>query len=245
MLKTYVILPLALTLGVAGCGYAPVTKTNGGAGVSFKTQNLANPVTTGDHSAEMAEQAATLDRMMQDVVRASTAKGAMLGAAVGCGLVLLSSKNAGKCLTGAAAGGITGAVVGHQTGKADLKRRVGLVSANTLTRNIRRTNDQMDDIMISLRETLARQEIEMAELREQRDAGKIAPAAYDAHVQIIKQDRAELAEALTLTGQKAKQATAHLEEAASQGQTGLEWHTSATSQLSRDIESAKSQIKLL
>jgi uncharacterized protein YcfJ len=245
MLKSYIILPLALTLGVAGCGQSTVTKSNGGLGLSFQSQDTQAPLTASGHNDEMTEQAVTLDRMMQDVVRASTAKGALMGAAVGCGLVLVSSSNSGKCLAGAAAGGLVGGVIGNKAGKRDAERRVGLVSANKLTVSIRRSNDQVDDILIGLRETLAAQEIEIANLRAQRDAGTVTPAAYAAHVQTIKQDRAELAQALTLSSRKAKQATLHLKEAAANGQTGLQWHMSATAQLERDIESARSQISLL
>ncbi|MDG1469939.1 MAG: hypothetical protein P8Q26_00025 [Ascidiaceihabitans sp.] len=245
MLKSYIILPWALTVTVAGCGYSPVTKSNGDASLSLMSQSTEAPLNASDHAAEMQEQAATLDPMMQDVVRASTAKGAMMGAAVGCGLVLLSANNSAKCLAGAAAGGLAGGVVGNNAGKRDATRRIGLVSANKLTMNIRRSNDQVDDIMISLRDTLASQEIELANLRIQRDAGKIAAATYDAHVQTVMRDRAELAHALTLSAGKAQLATKHLQEASTRGQTGLDWHISATSQLERDIESARSQISLL
>lgn len=245
MLKSYILVPLTLALGVAGCGYSPVTKTNAGAGAAFHTEPSNAPQAASTHTAELTEQAATLDRMMQDVVRTSTAKNAAMGVAVGCGMVLLSTSNPGQCLASAAAGGVVSGVIGNKAGKRDASRRVGLVSANALTRNIRRTNDQVDNIMISLRETLASQEIELADLRRQRDAGHITPAAYNAHVQTIKNDRAELAQALMLSESKAKQATKHLQDAASQGQTGLDWHLSATGQLERDIESARSQISLL
>lgn len=245
MLKSYIALPLILSLGLAGCGYSPVSKSDAGASASFLDQNLTTPLTAADQSAELIEQAATLDRMMADIVRNSTAKGAMIGAAVGCGVALVASSNAASCVTRAAAGGLVGAVAGNKAGNRDGVRRVEIVSVNALSRNIRRTNDQMDDIHISLRDTLARQEIELADLRNQRDAGQVSAAAYNAHVATIKRDRAELAHALTLSFKQAKAATAHLQEAAAKGQTGLEWHMSATSQLTRDIESARSQITLL
>jgi len=64
-------------------------------------------------------------------------KGAKIGIAVGCGLALVTATNAKKSVVGAVAGGAAGALIGHDSGKAQISRRVELVDPNQLVRKIK------------------------------------------------------------------------------------------------------------
>ncbi|MBY5933650.1 hypothetical protein KUV51_11620 [Tateyamaria omphalii] len=194
---------------------------------------------------ELQHQADALSRMARDLERRSRIKGAVTGAAVGCGLVLVSGSNAGKCVTGAAAGGAIGAVVGHHAGQRQVQKRVDLVSANALVRSLRGMTDQMDAITVSLPELLREQDAELADLAMRRDAGALSDAEYEAGVDAIRLSRAELAAALSASEDTARRARANMDEAAQQGQTGLDWHMLTTDALVREAHSARSSINLL
>ncbi|MEP3787051.1 hypothetical protein [Ascidiaceihabitans sp.] len=225
---------------IAGCtqsqtdGFGFVARQNTG----FETQVAHYDVVA------LTDQTAHLDVLMQDVVRKSTRKGIAMGAAVGCGLTVLSASNAQNCVAGALVGGATGGIMGHAAGKRDVARRVELVSANALTKSIRKTNDQMETITIDLPRSLAAQDIELADLAREKAKGNISADAYDERLNQVRAERQKLVEALTMTAAQAKAATKNLEHATAQGQTGLDWHMSATNQLARDVASARSQITL-
>lgn len=225
---------------IAGCSQQ---STEGFGFVARQDTNFSTEAPQYD-VAQLTEQTASLEILMRDIVRKSTRKGMVTGAAVGCGLVVLSASNAKNCVAGALVSGAAGAAIGHAAGKKEVARRVELVSANSLTKSIRKTNDQMDSIAIDLPHTLAAQDIELAALARQRDRGEISQATYQARLDAVRADRRALTEALSLTAAQANLATANLETAASRGQTGLDWHLSATKQLARNVESARSQITL-
>jgi len=50
------------------------------------------------------------------LIQTSTVNCALIGAALGCGLTVLSASNARNCLLGAALGGAGGAALGHVLG---------------------------------------------------------------------------------------------------------------------------------
>jgi len=75
--------------------------------------------------------------------------------------------------------------------------------------------------------------------------GTISTEEFDARLAMIRTNRAELAEALLMSSQQARTASANLREAAAQGQSGLEWHISAVDQMEREALSARSSIALL
>ena len=196
-------------------------------------------------AAEIADQAAALNRMAGDLVRRSTLKGAATGALVGCGLVVVSSSNGKNCVAAAAAGGLAGAAIGRAKGQREVDARVELVSANALVRSIRGMNGQMEALELSLPELLSEQDAELADLKMRQDTGAITSGEYEAGVAAIRQSRAQIAEALTSTIARAETAHGNLEEASQRGQTGLDWHLGATSSLAREATSARSTISLL
>jgi len=195
--------------------------------------------------AVMQEQAAALSKMTQDVVRKSTLNGAALGAIAGCGLVVLNAANAQNCVAGALAGGLAGAAIGNASGHKQVEKRMQLVSPSDLVRTIGKSTDQVAQIEMSLPSLLAAQDIELAEMTQKLKQGEITEADYAAKADKIRQDRAELAQTLSLSAAQAQTAHNNLKDAAAQGQTGLDWHINATGFLAKDVMSARDTIDLL
>ena len=241
MNKPLLMLPLLLGLTVSGCAHMPAA----GSEVSRGTTGMMALKATNQDQAILAEQTAALDQMMAEIVRNSTIKHAAVGAAVGCGIAVVSSGGASSCLGAAAAGGIAGAVTGHIAGNRDVARRIELVSANALVRSIRKSNNQLGDIKTDLPNLLARQDAELKSLHGLKAAGAINADVYNARLSDIRASRAELAEALMMSSQQARTASANLRAATEQGQSGLEWHISAVDQMEREALSARSSISLL
>lgn len=241
-MKTFTIFaPLALAVALGGCANTyrhgeDVSRMSAGAG--------AFQVADAD-AMLMVEQTRTLDQMMQDIVRTTTVRHAAVGAAVGCGLAVVSAGAASHCLTAAAAGGVAGAISGHLTGKRDVARRIELVSATALVRNIRASNDHLENITTDLPKLLAAQDATVKRLSAQKRAGTLDPAEFDARIAAIRSSRAELAETLLMSSEQARIASANLRGAAAQGQTGLDWHIGAVTQMQQETMSARSTISLL
>jgi hypothetical protein len=196
-------------------------------------------------SRAVSEQTKALEASSRQLVRASTGKGAAIGAALGCGIGLVTAGNVSGCAKSAATGALSGAVRGHLAGKKDVARRVEIASPNALVRNIRHANTQLDQIENSMPALLAAQDKELDALAIAVATGTISKDQHDKRKAQIAADRAALAEALTLSASQAKLAEQNLRNAAEQGQTGLDWHISATSQLARETVSAHSSISLL
>ena len=228
------IIPIAL-LGLGACGHAPSAHSSRmeGAPLSFAAQ-----------PAQMDAQAKALTELSHRIVVQSSIKGAAVGAVVGCGLAVASA-NASRCLAAAAVGGASGAVVGHVTGKNNVTRRVEKVSPSAVVRTLRSTNAQMAVVKASLPARLAAQEEMLAQLDMQRATGAMAPNEYNSARASIAAERKAIAASLIQTENNAKQAAANLQVAQSQGQTGLDWHISATSKLANEAHSARSSISLL
>ena len=190
----------------------------------------------------MTEQARQLNAHANAIVRASTLKGAMIGAAVGCGLGVLSASN---CIITAAVGAAGGAVIGNMAGKKDVQRRVTLASPNALVRNLRKANDNLASLQTSLPDLLAAQDAQLNKLSLSLAAGQISKETHDQRIKAIRDDRAKLAEALLMTAQQSQKAATNLRAAAQAGHSGLDWHIGATDQLARDSLSSRSSITLL
>ena len=193
----------------------------------------------------VSQQANALNDLSHDILRASTIKGMKVGAAVGCGLAVVSAGNAQRCVVGALPGGAVGAIVGRQTGNRQIAKRIELVNPNQLVRSIRKTNDTMETITGSPPQLLAAQDRELDALSLKRDLGTLSQADYDTRYIEIKTNRVNLAQSLTLSAKQATLAGDNLEHAASQGQTGLEWHFRAAQNIAEKAESVRSSITLL
>ncbi len=228
------ILPIAF-LGLTACGAAPS---------SHSSRMEGAPLSFVEQPAQMDAQAKALTDLAQRIVVQSTIKSAAVGAALGCGLAVVSA-NASNCLTAAAVGGAGGAVVGHVTGKRQVAGRVEKVSPSAIVRTLRSTNSQMELVKTSLPARLAAQEEMLAHLEMQRATGAMDPATYSRARASIAAERRAIAASLIQTEKNAKQAAENLQVAKLQGQTGLDWHISASSKLANEAHSARSSISLL
>ena len=150
-----------------------------------------------------------------------------------------------NCVAGALAGGAIGALSGAEIGKKQAAKRIELVSPSALVRSIGKADDRMDTVSRDLPDLLKQQDSELAALNSNIKAGKITEAQYTHRFEVIKANRAQLAEALSLSAAQASEAHRNLQSAQAQGQTGLDWHLSATKNLERDATSARSAISLL
>lgn len=236
MHKSLILLPMIAGLALSGCANSPRSASIAPASMSFQASSTDEAV--------LLQQTATLDRMMSDIVRHTTIKHAAVGAAIGCGLAVVTA-SASNCVAAAAAGGAAGAVSGHIAGKRDVARRMELVSANSIVRSIRKSNTQLGDINADLPKFLAQQDADVKGLNSLKSMGTISAEEYESRMNAIRSSRAELAEALLMSSKQARTASANLREAAAQGQSGLDWHISAVDQMEREALSARSSISLL
>jgi len=190
---------------------------------------------------KMQEQADALSSMTRSIIRKSTVQGAAIGAFAGCGLIILSASNAKNCVSG----GAIGAVAGAASGKKQAVKRVELVSPSALVRVIGKADDRMDVVTRDLPNLLKKQDTELSLLNDRMKSGQISEDQYAHRFEVIKANRAELAEALSLSAAQANEAHRNLQDAKAKGQNGLDWHLSATRNLAREATSARSAISLL
>jgi hypothetical protein len=240
MRSSRVILSAAIALSLAGCVQTsePMISSRGASSGQIATS-------TAESEIIMTQQATALTKMTRDIIRKSTMNGAAIGALAGCGLVILSASNAKNCVTGALAGGAVGAFAGNARGKKQAKKRVELVSPSALVRSIGKADERMDIVSRDLPGMLAEQDAELNALTLQMAQGQITEAQYVKRFEVIKANRAQLAEALSLSATQANEAHRNLQDAQSKGQIGLDWHLSSTKNLARDAVSARSAISLL
>lgn len=227
--------PLAF-VALAACGQSPsaVSSRAEGAPLSFAAQ-----------PAQMDAQTTALNELSRRIVVQTTLKGAGIGAAVGCGLAVVSAGNAQHCIAAAATGAVGGAIIGHVSGKQKVERRIEKISPSAVVRTLRKTNEQMAEVKSSLPARLALQEEALATLELQRASGAITPKDYANARAEIAAERQAMAAALIETESHANQATQNLRAAQTEGQTGLDWHIGATSKLAKEASSARSSISLL
>lgn len=225
---------LVALFGVTACAPAPDVPSSRAATFAFAQQG-----------AQLDTQAVALKDMSRRIVAQTTLKGAGIGAAVGCGMVLVSASSAKNCLTGAATGAVGGALIGHATGKQKVAREIAAISPSAVVRSLRQTNEQLDLVQRSLPARLAAQDAALSHLDVQRATGAIDTASYAKARAAIATERQSIAAALIETQSNATQAANNLRAAKNKGQSGLDWHIGAASKLSEEASSARSSISLL
>lgn len=191
------------------------------------------------------DQIAALNQSADNLVRSSTVNGAMIGAALGCGLSVLSASNARHCVAGAAVGGVGGAMIGNKAGERDVERRVELVAEGDVMRSLQNADSQFKSIRSDLPAFLALQEQQLNSLAMRLIRNEIDQSEHDLAVLKIEQERIDLADALDLSARDARRAHSNLLAAARRGQTGLDWHIGAASRLADDVESTRMSFSLL
>ena len=232
--KPNLLLSLATCVALSACAQMPT---------SVETSRVDNdalffyndPVAQGP----VVDQIDALTQSADALVKASRVNGALVGAAVGCGLTALAGANARSCAVSAAVAGAGGAVLGNMRGERDVERRIELIQPNDMARDINVAASRLDGVRTDLPTHLAAQEAELNSLTMQLVRNSIDQDEHDAAVLQIQQDRLALADALTISARDARQAAANLEEAARRGQTGLEWHIKETTEFADDVDSTR------
>lgn len=239
--KYSIALPLIATVLLSACSteMGPTIETSrADSGALYFYNDRVN-------EGPVIDQIAALNQASKQLVQKSTVQGAMIGAAVGCGLTVLSASNARNCLAGAVVGGAGGAVIGNRVGTRNVARRVELVSTNDVVRNLEFATNQFENIQTDLPRYIAAQEAELNTLTMQLVRKEIDQAEHDRAVLRIARERSDLAEALTLSARDVRQASRNLSTAAARGQTGLDWHIGAADRLASDVESTRSSFSML
>jgi len=171
---------LVIPIFLSACAQAPSNASSrfeGGA-LSFAAQ-----------PPQTDQQVVALSELSRRVVLQTTLKGAGIGAAVGCGFVIVSANSAQNCVAAAAAGAVSGAVIGHVAGKQAVARKVETISPSAVVRTLRKTNDQMALVASSLPARLAAQEQVLADLDLKRESGVIDTQSYSSARSQIANER--------------------------------------------------------
>jgi len=225
---------------LAGCAQGHATQVDASRVASSDLLFFNDPITQGP----MIDQVVALTQSADDLVRASRVNGALMGAALGCGVTMMTGSDARTCIARAALTGAGGAVIGNIAGQRDVARRVELVEPNEIARTLNTANSQFESIKGALPQLLAQQEAELNSLTMELLNREITLRQHNEAVRMIEQDRADLAEALTLSARDARQAARNLQEAERRGQNGLEWHIDAAGRLADDVESTRSSFDM-
>ena len=200
-----------------------------------------DPVVDGS----VEKQVDALQQMADEIVTQSAIRGGVIGAAVGCGLAVVASSNIGKCAASAAVGAASGAVAGRAAGQRSVKKRMQLVKEPELSRSLRNASSQFDSLRDDLPGLLAAQEERLNDLTLQLANGQISKGEHDRALAQVNSERADLAEALSLSEADMRRAARNLQTAAKRGQSGLDWHIKTANQLADDVASQRSSISLL
>ncbi|MCT4556900.1 MAG: hypothetical protein N4A61_02460 [Pelagimonas sp.] len=239
MKRARIGIAILAVLATAGCS------TNLSGVTRQSTQEFTTTPVISTQQAQLHDQAVALDRMTRDLVRKSTTKGIMIGAAAGCGLAAATGAGGDKCLTGALAGGAIGGVIGHSAGKQQVKKRIEIVSLSRVMPSVRETRDQMALVKQGVPAFLSTQNSEVDALNSQLAAGTITQETHAARLDQIRESRRALAETLSLSAAQAQAALDALKDAKAQGQEGLDWYIHTVSNVEKDAVSARSSISLL
>lgn len=230
------ILATCVLMGVSSCGPVPSSHSSRSANTAFAF---------AEQGVKMDAQARALSALSRRIVAQTTMKGAGIGAAMGCSLVLVSSGSAKNCVAGAAKGALGGAVIGHVSGKQKVAREIEAISPSAVVRTLRKTNAQMALVQTSLPARLAAQEEALASLDMQRATGAVSATRYAQARAAIAAERQSIAAALIETQSNATLAATNLKAARNKGQSGLDWHIGASDNLAAQASSARSSISLL
>lgn len=231
----------AAGLTLAACGQAPDVAQS--ARMNNSALLFHDDMVQG---VSVPDQAAALNDAADRLVQRSRINGALVGAALGCGVTLATgSRSTRDCVAAAALGGAAGAVLGAQRGEREVARRVALVAESDVARQLNAATGQMAALRQSLPAYLATQEAELNHLTMQQISGQITQREHDLAVLAIQQQRFDLGHALELSARDARRAAENLRTATQRGQTGLDWHIRTADALITDVESTRSEYGLM
>lgn len=138
-----------------------------------------------------------------------------------------------------------GAAAGNAHGKKKAREQVALIQRDDLQSSLSRASARLGSVRAGIAEMTTAQDAERAELKAQVASGELSEAAFDARMEEMVETRAQVAEALTTSAERAKQAQQQIAEAQGQGQEGLGWHAEMADEIEQDALSARASISLL
>jgi len=234
-MKKNVITLAILTFAVSACsdqgGYSVETSRMDNAALMF----FDDPIETGPP----VDQADALRTMADDLVRASTLRGAGVGAVAGCGLAIISENELQRCVVGAIAGGAGGALIGAKIGERNVARRVAVATPEELSRKLIQTQSQLNHLKGDLPKILAHHENTLNKITVQYARGELSDQEHRLALLEIEKERSDLTEALTISARDLRAVERNIQSAVAVGQSGLEWHMTTAQKLSADVGSMR------
>lgn len=147
----------------------------------------------------LVAEAKSLSQQSKDIVTRNTVQAAAIGAAAGCGLMLLMGGDANDCMQGAAMGAVAGGAVGYGAGKEAAKANTKLVEQKEVIAKLSGINKKLGSVETRLRSVVRQQDAELASLRRQMSAGQISESAYKARARGVNTNRKAVQSALQKT----------------------------------------------
>lgn len=206
-----ILLVAAISLG--GC------VENGAGGMSTASFSSSGQKTAAERQLEA--EVRSLDQVTRNIVVRNTVQGAMVGAALGCGLALAFGGRSEDCAKGALAGGVAGGVYGNQVGKRAAAVKVELVKRDRIIANLKGVNAKLNGIEANVRSVVRAQDVELRSLRRQVKAGQISKSAYEARLQAINSNRATVSNGLLKAQKNVVNTRSEIATARRKGQPGL------------------------
>lgn len=197
--------------------------------------------------AEIAleKEARSLTQQSRDIIVRNTVQGAAVGAAVGCGLMLLMGGGADDCLVGAAAGGAIGGVGGNAAGRTAAQANKDILQRDAILGNLRNTTKRLSGVESRLNGVLRAQDSELRSLRRQLSSGQVTESAYTARARAINSNRSAVQAALQRSENNMGNTVNEINKARAGGQSGLSSLRSAATSSKSRMARARQRIKLV
>ncbi|MEL6596189.1 MAG: hypothetical protein AAFQ47_09655 [Pseudomonadota bacterium] len=170
---------------------------------------------------ELEKQARSLNQVSKDIIVRNTVEGALIGAAAGCGIAVLMGGDGNDCLVGAAVGGVAGGVGGNAVGRQAAEKNEEIVKTAEVVKNLGQVSSRLNGVETNLRAVLKSQDAEIRSLRRQVQSSQISQSQYQTRVKAINSNRRVVSNELRRSEANVVQASQQLDQASSQGQTGL------------------------
>ncbi len=171
--------------------------------------SMSNSRTNTSKSSQLASEelallseAKSLVKQSNDIITRNTIDGALVGAAIGCGLSLALGGNADDCVSGGLLGGVTGAAVGNNAGTKAAKANETLVKQKQIINKLGIVNVKLDSIEKKLLSVLKKQNEEILSLETQLRAGQISDGELKSRVRGINASRKALRSSLQQASSK-------------------------------------------
>ena len=192
---------------------------------------------------KLEKSARSLNQVSKDIIVKNTVEGAVIGAAVGCGLALILGGNGADCAKGAAVGAIGGGVAGNAVGKKAASKNEQIVKRDQVLKNLTGVSQRLNTVEAQLQGVVRSQNSEIASLRRQLANGQIEKTAYSNRVKSINANRTAVKASLQKSSKNMANTSNEIRAAQRKGQTGLGGADKATvntkARMDRTIRSIK------